>query len=224
MQQTLLQYLADAVAAQGHPVFTTRPERHNSSLLKKGVAKEWVETIYRDLEGKGDCWNVAFSLPDGLETEKLRLSLDSSLQFNRYRAITLNSALYGKYNPAWLATYLRNCRTLERECLKDGARQGVWTNASAELHFGKAQESGDFYGTGAAGWRLMAFEEFLADVYLLQGKQQHKRISAYERLMVQGRLIPLQQLLLSRSDNNQQYLVKYLSRQLELPAQQEDKL
>ena len=224
MQQSTLHFLADAVAAQGNSVFTTRPEKLNSSSLKKGTAKEWIEKVYNDLSGKGDCWKVVFQLPEGIETEQLRLSLDGSLQFNRYRAISLSSPLYEKYNPGWLAAYRRNCRSLERECLKDGARQGVWTNPLAEQHFGQAQESGDFFGTGAAGWRLKAFEEFLADVYLFLGKQQHKRISVYERLMVQGKLIPLQQLLLSRSESSQQYLVKYLSRQLEIPAQQPDKL
>lgn len=222
MQQPLLIYLADAVAAQGHSVFTTRPERLNSTILKKGSAIEWIEAVYEALGGTANCWKVEFKLPDGLETEQLRLSLDNSLQFNRYRAISLNSGVYEKYNPDWLQAYRRNCRTLERECLKDGSRLGVWTNPSAEHHFSKAQEPGDFFGTGAAGWRLKAFEEFLADVYLFQGKQEHKRISEYERLMVQGKLIPLQQLLMSRSESSKQYLVKYLSRQLRLPSQQAD--
>ncbi len=219
MQQSTLNYLADIVAAQGNKVFTTRPEQHSSSILKKGPAVEWIEEVYKDLGGKGNCWNIPFGLPDGIETEQVRLSLDNSLQFNRYRSVTFHSPLYEKYDPAWLSGYRRNCRTMEKECLKDGVRRGLWTNPAAESHFGSAQEAGDFFGAGSPGWKLNAFSDFLADVFLFQIPLKHKRISEYERLMLQGKLTPLNQLLVSRSEGSQLYLVKYLSRQLEITAQ-----
>lgn len=222
MQQTTLQYLSDIVASQGVSVFPTRKGKHSSSLLKKAPQALELQEVYLALGGIGNCWEIEFSLPEGIETDQVRLSLDGPLHFNRYRAITLNSQVYEKEAPGWLDSYRRNCRQLERECLKDGLRRGVWTNPEAEKHFGQAQEVGDFFGAGSPGWKLEAYRQFLADVYLFENRQKHKRISLFERLMIQGSLLPLQQLLISRSESNQRYLIKFLSRQLELPVQEKN--
>lgn len=217
MQQSTLQYLADQLGAQGLPVYLTRPEQLLSRQLKKGKDAAHIEEIYELLGGKVDCWSVAFALPEGIETGEVRLTLDGPLQFNRYRAVTLQSGLYENAAPAWLGSYLRHCRSAERECLKAGSRQGIWTNAEAEKHFGAAQETGDFFGGGAPGWKLQAFRDFLADFYLLGRPQKHVRVALYDRLMIQGQLVPLEQLLLSRSEKNLPYLLKFLSRQLGVP-------
>lgn len=214
MQQSTLQYLAEQLALQGVGVYITRPESLNSTLFRKRKEAQWVEAVYEALGGTGSCWNIRFELPEGLETEEVRLTLDGPLQFNRYRAISLQSPLYEVYEPTWLSSYRRHCQSAERECLKAGSRQGIWSNAEAEKHFGMAQETGDFFGGGAPGWRLQAFRDFLADCYLLTGKQKHVRVALYDRLMIQGKLLPLQQLLLSRSELNLPYLLKFLSRQL----------
>lgn len=218
MQQTTLQYLADIVATQGIAVFPCRIEKLNSRHFKKMQEASEIEDIYKQLGGRGQCWNIEFPLPEGIETEQVRLSLDGPLQFNRYRAATLNSPIYDKQMPGWLETYRRNCRSQERECLKDGVREGVWTNREAEFYFGEAQQAGDFFGPGAPAWKLEAFRQFLADIYLFRSPQRHIRLSLYERLMIQGKLVALQQLLLSRSETNQHYLIRYLSRQLQIPA------
>ena len=220
MQQSTLDYLAKITAAQGTAVFPTRAARLNSRHWIKLPQAPQVEEVYKNLGGTGNCQEIGFSLPEGIETEKVRLSLDGSLHFNRYRAITLQSPVYEVHGASWRDSFRRNCRSQERECLKDGVREGIWTSREAELHFGRASESGDFSGAGAAGWRLNVFREFLADVYLFNQPSQHKRISLYERLMIQGKLLPLQQLLLSRAEASQHYLVKYLSRQLEIPLKE----
>ena len=220
MQQTTPEYLAEITAAQGTAVFPVRKARLNSKHWIKLPQAPEVEEVYKNLGGTGNCLEIGFSLPEGIETEKVRLSLDGSLHFNRYRAITLQSSVYEVHGISWRDAFRRNCRSQERECLKDGVRQGIWTNREAEIHFGKAPEAGDFSGPGASGWKLNAFREFLADVYLFNQPPQHKRISLYERLMIQGKLLPLQQLLLSRAETSQHYLVKYLSRQLEIPLKE----
>lgn len=224
MQKSTLQFLEELLKDQPQPVYQTRPENLSVSTLKKEPVAEWVEEVYEKLEGRGNCWGLHFPLDRGLETEELRLSLDGPLHFNRYRAASLQSSLYQQQQPAWLENYRRYCRSAERECLKAGSRQGVWSSPEAEKHFGRAREAGDFSGPGAPGWKLQAFRDFVADVYLLavgQQKQKFKRISLFERLMVQGQLFPLQQLLISRSESSQLYLKKYLSRQLEIPARQQ---
>lgn len=214
MQQSTLQYLAEQLALQEVGVYLTRPESFTSSFFRKKKEARWVEAVYAALGGTGSCWNIRFELPEGLETEEVRLTLDGPLQFNRYRAISLQSPLYEVYAPSWLESYRRHCHSAERECLKAGSRQGIWSNTEAGKHFGQAQEPGDFFGKGAPGWRLQAFRDFLADCFLLTGSQKHVRVALYDRLMIQGKLQPLQQLLLSRSELNLPYLLRFLGRQL----------
>ncbi len=214
MQQSTFEYLAEQLALQGVDVYLTRQEAFNSSFFRKRKEAEWIEACYAALGGTGNCWNVSFALPDGLETEAVRLTLDGPLQFNRYRGISLQSPIYEKFDPAWLNGYRRHCHSAERECVKAGSRQGIWSNPEAEKHFGTPQEAGDFYGIGSPGWRLQAFKDFLADGYLFPAKQKHVRVALYDRLMIQGKLLPLQQLLLSRSETSLPYLLKFLSRQL----------
>lgn len=214
MQVSHLQYLADELAARKIPVYLTRTEHFRSSQLRKDTTKVLIEEVYHKLEGKDNCWDINIHLPEGIETDLMRLLLDDSLHFNRYRSQTLQSSVYEEEGMSWVEPYRRHCRAAERDCLKDGSRQGVWSNAEAEKHFGAAQESGDFFGVGSPGWRLTAFRDFLIDLYLSRGRQGFKRLSIYDRLMVQGTLLPLQQLLQSRNSANQQYLFKYLGRQL----------
>lgn len=224
MQQTTQEFLAEITAAQGTAVFPTRKEwLHSKHWVKLPQASE-VEQVYKILQGKGNCRDIEFALPEGIETEKVRLSLDGSLQFNRYRAVTLQSPVYDLQTVSWPETYRRYCRSQERECLKDGSREDIWAGKEAVLHFGLAQEAGDLTGPGAPGWKLNVFKEFLADVYLFNQPQQHKRISLYERVMIQGKLVPLQQLLISRAETSQNYLVKYMCRQLEIPVQEKKPL
>lgn len=217
MQLSTLQYLADELAGLGLDVYLTRPEQFRSSELRNGPHAAMIKEVYRQLEGKDSCWNITVRPQDGLETAQIRLSIDDALHLNRYRAQTLQSSFYQEQEMQWVETYRRLCRSAERDCLKDGSKVGVWSNPEAEKHFGAAQEAGDFFGTGSPGWRLNAFRDFLADIYLNQGTQTFKRISIYDRLMVQGKLLPLQQLLQSRSGANQPYLFKYLARQLGQP-------
>lgn len=220
MQQTTLQYLLNQLGAEGVAVYPTRPETISAAIFRKRKEAPLLEEVYAALGGKDNCWKLKFSLPEGMETEEVRLTLDGPLQFNRYRAESLQSGLYENPEPVWLNSYRRLCRSAERECLKAGSRQGVWTNREAEKHFGPAQEAGDFFGGGAPGWKLNAILDFLSDMYLLGGRQKHMRVSLFDRLMIQGQLVALQQLLLSRSETNLPYLLKFFHRQLGVPQQQ----
>lgn len=219
MQVSILQYLADELVRLGVDVYLTRPEQILSSQLRNGPYAEMIRELYQELEGKDSCWNITVRLPEGLETTQMRLSIDDALHLNRYRAQGFQSAFYQQApdKMQWVEAYRRMCRSAERDCLKDGSRAGVWTNPEAEKHFGTAQEAGDFFGAGAPGWRMNAFRDFLADIYLNSGNQAFKRLSVYDRIMVQGKLLPLQQLLQSRNGANQPYLFKYLARQLGQP-------
>lgn len=218
MQQSTLQYLADHLAAHGVVgVYPTRQERFSGSVLSRKKGANWLEEVYTELGGRGNYREIAFTLPEGVETETVRLALDGPLQFNRYRATTLQSEFYQLHEPAWLASYRRHCRSAERECLKAGSRKGIWTSGEAEKHFGQPQEPGDFFGVGSPGWRLGAFKDFMADFYLLTARQKHERVALYDRLMIQGQLFPLQQLLQSRREENLPYLLQFMSRKLEQP-------
>lgn len=219
MQVSILQYLADELVRRGVDVFLTRPEQFRSSQLRNGPYAGLIRELYQELEGKDSCWNIRVRLPEGLETSQQRLSIDDALHLNRYRAQSLQSRFYQEApdKMQWVEAYRRMCRSAERDCLKDGSKERIWTNPEAEKHFGKAGEAGDFYGAGAPGWRMNAFRDFLADIYLYSGGQAFKRLSVYDRIMAQGNLLPLQQLLQSRSGSNQPFLFKYLARQLGQP-------
>lgn len=142
----------------------------------------------------------------------------AELSFNRYKAIVLRSPFYENHAGFKVESYLRYCRQFENNCLKAGLRQGIWTSALAEKHFGLPAEAGDFFGTGSPGWKLIVYQDFLLDYSASKAGLVPVHFAIYDQLMLNVKLVGLGDLLKSPGSDQYTAVVKYLRRRLELPA------
>jgi len=180
------------------------------------VGSEFPFDVYKSLGGEKDWRGLKPYSADFLVGEKL-LSVDGASHFNRYRLSTLRSEFYSSFKGFKKGDYQRYCRNFEKECIKAAANEKDWTNNLAEAHFGRAVEPGDFYGNGSPGWKMRAFRHFLTDhLTWLEGKT-FIRISIYDTLMIDSKLIRLDKLLMTTKELYDEYLTKYLFRRLGIP-------
>lgn len=185
---------------------------HRSLLNGKG--EELLSAAYRELEGKDD-YPLLHHLKVPVQVGKHLLVYDDANHFNRYRLVTLKSALYRVFNYPWHAAYLRMCRTHERECLLSGLHERVWSGPPlARSCFGPADVPGELSGTGAPGWKLNAYNDLQYDlISRLEGYRLH-RIPAYENLMIGGRLQRIDKLLLRPDDSVMRAIGAWLLRKM----------
>jgi hypothetical protein len=188
--------------------------RKFSSLELKGTFDEKVllET-YRNLGGLLTFPEVTFEVPF-LEFGRFCVLLDEPIRFNRYRAKTLKSSFYESLSSFPAIKYRTYCRNFESECLKVGASKSLWTNPEAELHFGPSQISGDLGLSGASGWKMMAFKDFLTDMICRKRKIRLLRISVWDDLMVQNNLKRINDLLMSPNSQVSDQLLKLVDRKM----------
>ncbi|MCP4522562.1 MAG: hypothetical protein GY827_12850 [Cytophagales bacterium] len=150
-----------------------------------------------------------------IEIKDLRLviQIGNVLDYNRFRSRTFRSELY-KHLP-YLATdkLLLTCQRQERNCIKAGTIGEQWADAFSELHFGKSEEIGDLGGNGSAKWKMRAFQNFLVDITPLFKNYKILRLNPYDSLLIQGKIVKLEDLALSRTAQNKKYLMNYLLRQ-----------
>lgn len=184
-----------------------------SKVLKAGILEPVLE-VYHELGGINDAVPFDFPPYDFLIDDKF-LILDEELHFNRYRNITLRSGLYESLPLIKVDNYKRYGRQFEKECLKSGMRSGLWTNPKAEKFFGKSADAGDFFRNGSSEWKLRAFYDFLQDANALISKKEIIRISIYDNLMVEGKLMRLDKIL-ANSIQHEKYLVNFVNRLLQM--------
>jgi hypothetical protein len=132
------------------------------SDLQRSDLAPMVFQMYRELGGilpetplQLRRWDLEF---DGVAVE-----LDEYLHFNRYRAITLRSALYERLPAFPVAQYSQYCVERESACLSAGGYGGKWSNPSCVKQFGAAQLPKDLTGNGAPRWRQRALYDFVKD-------------------------------------------------------------
>jgi hypothetical protein len=156
-------------------------------------AKVWPEILgtYLALGGvaptpptNAGSWDLEF---DGIAVE-----LDEDQHFNRYRAITLRSALYDRIRGHDWRVYAKRCDELEAACLKKGGcREGYWTSESCERAFGKAAKVREFAGNGSPRWKQRAFYDFLRDVSTLVLSIRLARLTPDDTIIDDGGARPL---------------------------------
>lgn len=146
--------------------------------------------------------------------------LDDDLSYNRYRSKTLRNPVYEQLPGAQPEHLRRYCRQYESECLKAGMRNDLWTFPEAESHFGEASDPGDFFGNGSPAWKYRAFTEHITDIMSLYAETPVVRYSVYDNLMIDGRIVPVRDLLMTSADERYpEYLRNYIRRKLEsVPA------
>jgi hypothetical protein len=149
-----------------------------------------------------------------LEFEHFAIRLDQEPSFNRYRAITLKSSIYTESNFFNLENYKRYCRQYEIECLKAARSLQMWTDKESEHAFGPSQDAGELVLLGSAKWKQRAFLEYLEDVQASLLNIKLIRVSIYDNLMVNNKIIKLDTILSSRNVNNEKYLLSYLQRRI----------
>ncbi len=188
--------------------------RKFTSLELKGTFDEKVclET-YKDLGGLLSSAEIKFEVPF-LEFGRFCVLLDEPIHFNRYRAKTLRSPFYDGLSSFPAMKYRTYCRNYEVECLKVGTSNPFWTNKEAEHHFGASQQSGDLGLSGSAGWKMMAYKDFLIDVLCRKRKIRMLRISVWDDLMVQKSLKKVNELLMSPNTQTTELILKHVERKV----------
>lgn len=177
-------------------------------------SKDWLHESFGDLGGQGD-FPLLHKLKFDFKVERVLLKYDDEAHFHRYRLATLKSDVYSQFSFDFIQGYRRLCRTYERDCLKVGMQQRVWYGPPlATSLFGEGSEPGDFYGNGAIGWKLAAFNDLQMDLQSRLHGYKLVRFSPYETLMTGGSLRRIDQLLMNSTEETRKALGNWLKRKL----------
>lgn len=180
---------------------------------KQIIASPWypmLKEVYQELGGQDQPPPVFLNFT--AELPGWALMLDTEINFNRYRNITLRSELYDELPSFPLNNYRRFCRMYEKDCIKVASAGHLWTNKEAEFHFGKSEAPGDLGLNGSAGWKLRAYQDFYIDLVQLMLPYKIMRMTVYDQLMVSGKMVKLKELLLSQKSASVTLLGKYITR------------
>ncbi|MFA0964233.1 hypothetical protein AB9P05_20665 [Roseivirga sp. BDSF3-8] len=188
--------------------------RATVAYWKKLRLYDQTEDVYRSLGGQQKYIPFPYQHNQLIAGEHL-VMLDTSLAYNRYRIKTFRNPVYDNLPGVAVDSLRRFCRQYESECLKSGMREGIWTSEEAESHFGAASEPGDFHGNGAPGWKWHAYTDHIMDIMSLYSGVPVIRFSIYDNLMVDGKIVQVQDLMMTSSDERYPDFIKnYISRKL----------
>ena len=190
-------------------------------------AKDWdkcpaaahVKASYEALGGISDYRQIQPGHWD-IQLGQHALALDDSLQFNRYRKITLRSPFYESWPDFPINQYRRYIQQYEGECLKAGSHGRHWTHPEAAKHFGEAAAPGELFGPGAPAWKYLAMQDMIKDVIARHRGHAHVHIPVYDTLLVAGKMVSVRQVLSSRQSGMEAFLLAWLSRKLPEAIQQ----
>ncbi len=151
-----------------------------------------------------------------MEYKGLLIQFDDELHFNRYRRITLESVFYEDHIGFNKMPYKSYCRINEKECIKAGLSKGVWENQESFKIFGSSEEPGDLSleRNGSSGWKLRAWRDLLQDVSGEILGFKVLRISTYDKIMINGKIHALGELLNSSNQKNFSIVAKSLIRRI----------
>ncbi len=156
--------------------------------------KHEIERVYRALRGKLTSIPLNLRAWD-IEFEGIAVELDEYLHFNRYRAITLESASYKELTHFPLNNYCRFCKEREERCLRAGGYVGKWSNEGSEAQFGDASSPKDLSGNGAPRWKQRAFYDFIKDLSPLLIDVPVVRVAVWDTIVVDGRSKTVEEIL-----------------------------
>ena len=182
-------------------------------LDKKG--EDWLKEIYEDLGGQGNL-PLLNKLKFDFKVNRCLFLYDDELHFNRYRLITFRSEFYSEMNLPFYEAQKRLCRAYEKDCLKAGLQIRVWNGVPLAKHcFGDASEPGDFFGNGATGWKLTAYNDAQIDLQSRIHGYKLIRLNPYETLMTGGSLKRLDHLLVNPKEEQRKMLLNWLLRKIQ---------
>lgn len=177
-------------------------------------AKSWLNGTFEELGGKGTL-PLLDKLKFDFKLGRFLFVWDDELHFNRYRLSTFRSLMYSEWTFPFSESHKRLCRTYEKECLKAGMQQRVWSGPPvAQNIFGAASEPGDFSENGAIGWKLLAYNDAQYDLQTRLHGYKLLRLSPFETLMTGGSLKRLDQLLVNPKEDQRAMLFNWLMRKV----------
>ncbi|MBC6366111.1 hypothetical protein [Algoriphagus sp. AK58] len=181
-------------------------------LDEKG--KSWLKEILAELGGNGS-FPLLEKLRFDFKIGRQLILWDEELHFNRYRLSTFRSGMYQDLSFPFVESYKRLCRTFEKEALKSGMPQRIWSGPPVAGNlFGKASEPGDFSGNGASGWKLLAYNSAQTDLQTRIHGYKLLRLNPFETLMTGGSLKRLDQLLVNPKEEQRAVIFNWLMRKL----------
>lgn len=183
--------------------------------LIEGKGEGLLLEAYKELDGEGD-FPLLNQLKVDIKIGKFLFVYDDANHFNRYRLKTLKAEVYSLFNYTWHQSYLRMCRTFERECLVSGSQERIWNGPPiASRCFGRSEEAPDLTGNGSSGWKLNAYNDLQYDlISRLQGFKLI-RIPSYENLMIGGKLQRIDKLLLRPNVETLRVIGSWLLRKMD---------
>lgn len=213
MEQLMTRQL-DAILREGGVTYSWQEELHIEFTYLDIKGKGWLSDLLVELGGVGSL-PLFEKLTFDFKLGRHLIVWDEELHFNRYRGITLRSALYEEFQFPFVEGHKRLCRTFEKEALKVGMPIKIWEGPPiAKRIFGESSEPGDFHGQGAAGWKLLAYNSMQIDLQTLIHGYKLIRLSPYETIMTQGSLKRLDQLLINPKEEQRAVIYAWLMRKL----------
>ncbi len=191
----------------------TMSERFSTYELKNTSGIKQLKEAYQELNGTKDIIDIRFN-EKLMEFGRFSVILDNQLHFNKYRIITLRSLFYETTHSFSLTKYRNYCRKYEHECLKSGVSYPYWTNPDAEYHFGQSQVNGDLGLNGSSGWKFTALKDMALDLIARQRKIRLLRLSVWDELMIDKKLVRLNELLVNPDNNASEAILKFAERKI----------
>ncbi len=174
-----------------------------------------LQQAFENLGGIGEAVRLD-SLKFDFRINRFLFLFDDEIHFNRYRLSTFKSDIYNIFSYFWLNSHRRLCRTYERECLKAGLFERIWTGPPlASKIFGRGEAPGELTGNGSPGWKLNAYNDAQYDLISRLHGFKLIRISVYENLMTGGSLKKINDILLNPKEENHKAISGWLLRKME---------
>lgn len=213
MQQVKVNKLSEIIRSIEVPLEINFSLEVNKNFLK-GKGEDLLGEVFRELGGTGSP-PILEKLKFDFKINRTVFLYDDEVHFNRYRLTSIKSAIYDHFSYPWRDTYLRLCRTFEKECLKAGSQERIWNGPPlAPKVFGKSEEFGELSGNGSSGWKLNAYNDAQYDLMSRLHGYKLIRIPMYENLMIGGSLRKIDDLLIKPSEQMEQGIKNWFLRKL----------
>jgi len=137
-----------------------------------------------------------------VEVGDVVIELDEEQHFNRYRSITLQSAIYSELSTFPLDEYLTYCERYEPKCLSKADNRNYWATSSTDNQFGLSSAPGDLDPPGSSRWKQRAFYDFLKDLAPGLIGTRMARVSVWDTVDASGGSVQLHEILDAPSAHN----------------------
>lgn len=169
--------------------------------IQRSPLRDEFLRVYLALGGKLRTISLNLKKTWDIEFDGVALELDEQLHFNRYRALTLNSACCKSLRHFPLRAYQQYCEKYEERCLAAGGWGKRWSSSGSEKQFGPSSPPGTgLDGNGSSRWKQRAFYDFVKDFSPSLVGVTVVRLSIWDTIVDQGEPKRLGDVLDDRKD------------------------